>query len=255
AVSASRRESRGAESSRSRGPCPACCAARSAAASSASLPGALGSARASRLTTHAARVGRRNAPIALAAARSPALRAAAASSPRRPVNASGSAPYSSSAAAVTRSPVVTPSGPLPTERLCPAAQPREQVVLREWRAHRVGLPDEVLVAEYLLHELRRHLAEPRVVDLAAMREQRRPLAREDRPDVDRGGDPRLGLQSPLPAFPGLRRVAVPVLHFLARLAPPVPDLPPVGALHRGQVHLRGDPGRHGRGLGVPAGVH
>ena len=95
AVSASTREPRAAESSRSRGPCLACCAARSAAASSASLPGALGSARASWLTTHAARVGLRNAPIAFAAARSPASRAAAASSPRRPVNASGAAPYSS----------------------------------------------------------------------------------------------------------------------------------------------------------------
>jgi len=39
-----------------------------------------------------------------------------------------------------------------------------------------------------------------------VREQRRPLALEDRPDVDRRGDARLGLNCPLRARLGLRGV-------------------------------------------------
>src|SRR6185312_14618032 len=82
-------------------------------------------------------------------------------------------------------------------RLCPGSQPREQVVLREGSAGGVADPDEVLVAEHLLRDRGRYLAEPRVLDLAAVREQRRALALNDRPDVDRGGDPRLGFKRPL----------------------------------------------------------
>src|ERR1700743_1249992 len=82
-------------------------------------------------------------------------------------------------------------------RLCPGSQPGEQVVLREWRAGPVGDPDEVLVAERLLRDLGRELAEPRGVDLAAVRELSRALALKDRADVDRRGDARLGLKSPL----------------------------------------------------------
>src|SRR5690242_6290138 len=89
-------------------------------------------------------------------------------------------------------------------RLCPGSQPREQVVLRQGSAGGVADPDEVLVTERLLRDLGRYLAEPRVLDLAAVREQRRPLAFENAPDVDRGGDPRLGLEPPLPPLPGLR---------------------------------------------------
>src|SRR6202012_3308219 len=99
---------------------------------------------------------------------------------------SGSAPYSSATAAATRSSA--------TSRLCPGSQPREQVGLRDRGAGLVDHPDEVLVAEGLLGDLGRDLAEPRVVDLAAVREQRRPLALEHRADVDRGGDPLLGLK-------------------------------------------------------------
>src|SRR5215472_12210662 len=200
---------RAADSSRSLGPSLACSAARRAAPRLASRVGASGSSRASRLTTQAARVGLRSAPIRFAAAASPAVLAAAASALRRSVKSCGSAPYSSAAASITRPSAALP-GPapsasrprrssgalLPTYRSCPVAKPREQIVFRQRRAGRVSDPDEVLIAERGLADVARELAEPRVLDLAAVREQRLALAAEHRADVDRRGDPFLGHRCP-----------------------------------------------------------
>src|SRR5215469_16073767 len=77
-----------------------------------------------------------------------------------------------------------------TERL---AQPGEQVVLRHRGTGRVGHPDETLPAERGLGDLAGQLAEPRILDLAGVREQGLALTPQDRADVDVGGNPLLGL--------------------------------------------------------------
>src|SRR6202034_2408635 len=198
----------------------------------------------------AALVGLRSAAIRLAAAVSPAVLAASASALRRSVNSPGSAPYSSSAAAATRSPAAPAL--FATYRSCPGPQPREQIVLGQRRAGRVGHPDEVLVAEGLFDDLRRDLAEPGVaVDLRAVREQRRALALQYRADIDRGGDPSLRLQRPAAAL----GVIFPGRHLNTGRAQRLPYRPPGAAAHRGQVDLRRDPCRPRRGLRGTAGVH
>src|SRR5215469_3296598 len=77
-----------------------------------------------------------------------------------------------------------------TERL---AQPGEQVVLRHRGTGRVGHPDETLPAERGLGDFAGQLAEPRILDLAGVREQGLALTPQDRADVDVGGNPLLGL--------------------------------------------------------------
>src|SRR4029077_17616411 len=71
-------------------------------------------------------------------------------------------------------------------------EPGEQVVLGDGGPGGVAGPDEALPAEGTLGDVRRDLAEPRVLYLADVREQGVPLAAEHRPDVDRGGGGRPG---------------------------------------------------------------
>src|SRR5215470_20328686 len=74
-----------------------------------------------------------------------------------------------------------------------AAQASKEIVLRQWRAGGVGCPNETLVAERVLGDVRRDFAEPRFLDLTGMREQRITLAGQHRPDVNCRGDASLGL--------------------------------------------------------------
>src|ERR1022692_589144 len=110
---------------------------------------------------------------------------------------------------------------------------------------------EVFPAEGCLDDVWWDLAEPGVVDLAAVREQRGTLAIHDAGDVHRGRDPLLRFEHPALIF----LAGVPV-GDLDTLGPQrVPDQLPVAAPHRGQVELGRDAGSLHRGDSGPASVH
>src|SRR5215469_8836060 len=118
-----------------------------------------------------------------------------------------------------------------------SAQAGEQVILRNRCPSSVGNPDEALAAERGNRDLWRQLAEPRVLNLARVREQGLPLAVQHAADIDVARDPAFSRFCLSALLVGELTL---IGHVGAEFAERFPDLPPVAAAHSCLVILRRD---------------
>jgi len=130
-------------------------------------------------------------------------------------------------------------------------QAGKQVVFGDRCARGIEGLDEVFPAERSLGDFSRDLAEPRVLDLASVRQQGFAFAFQYRPDVDRSGDSLLSGLRLLTHFVGELTL---VGHVGAKFAQCLPNLAPVTTAHCGLVKLGRDTALCDRGSRCQAGM-